>query len=135
MCTGERLLYFPSMGYCLLLAEAVSTVLVKTEPSIEGGLPVAQAQPQHDGGRGANGSERTACEQQEMGSGRTCARADTGARMRTTGRRLRRAAVYGIMAAVLVSYAVRTWLRNYDWLTEEALFESANRVGAACCMQ
>ncbi len=145
-CTGERLLYIPSMGFCLLLAEALSILLLRTEPSADGRLLLLQNQPQHDndgtagGGRGTNGSQGvqgTACEQLSTASGRTGAstRADTGAKKATAGRRLRRAGVYGIMAVVLVSYAVRTWVRNYDWLTEEALFESANRVGAACCMQ
>ncbi|GIL43829.1 hypothetical protein Vafri_1432 [Volvox africanus] len=43
-------------------------------------------------------------------------------------RRFCTAVTYAVMAAVLFLYAIRTWQRNWDWRTEEALFESAARV-------
>lgn len=34
-----------------------------------------------------------------------------------------------LVAALLAAYAVRTFARNWDWETEEALFRSAEKVG------
>lgn len=34
-----------------------------------------------------------------------------------------------LVAALLAAYAARTFVRNWDWETEEALFRSAEKVG------
>ncbi|GFR39826.1 hypothetical protein Agub_g319, partial [Astrephomene gubernaculifera] len=48
--------------------------------------------------------------------------------LRYDSRRLVRVLLYGMMVVVLVLYAVHTWRRNYDWWSEETLFESAGKV-------
>ena len=78
---GERLLYMPSLGFCLLLGELLTAW---------------------------------------VGSGKTQLGALHGGASRITG-----ALVVG---ALLMSYGVRTWVRNADWATEETLFLAALRV-------
>ncbi len=39
-----------------------------------------------------------------------------------------------MIATLLAAYAARTYLRNRDWETEEALFRAAEKVNIASCM-
>lgn len=75
---GERLLYMPSVGFSLLLAQPLASAARAASP----GQPPHAARP----------------------------------------------AVCLAAAALLGGYAARTWLRNRDWVSEEALFASALRV-------
>lgn len=43
-------------------------------------------------------------------------------------------AAAAMIATLLAAYAARTYLRNRDWGTEEALFRAAQKVFFAACM-
>lgn len=78
---GERLLYMPSLGFCLLLAEPLSL----------------------------------AC-------------ASRASAPRPGASSVARGAAWLSVTALLGAYGARTWMRNYDWFSEEALFRAALRV-------
>ncbi|GIL81905.1 hypothetical protein Vretifemale_10876, partial [Volvox reticuliferus] len=164
---GERLLYFPSIGFCLLVSELLSGVLLwaagdneatgDTQPPtrVAAAEGAATADSASAGARasGQSGGEADTGDGASVGvaaaaggpaaadgtiagqcpsRGSSAVRAGGGCaatRDRLVAmRRIRTAATYAVIAAVLVFYAVRTWQRNWDWRTEEALFESAGRV-------
>ena len=84
---GERLMYMPSIGFCLLLGEGLAVVLEGTHT--RGGASAAR--------RWAASFSRTLV-------------------------------ALGCIA-MLTAYAAKTYSRNWDWLTEEHLFLSAQKVG------
>ncbi|KAG2501825.1 hypothetical protein HYH03_000324 [Edaphochlamys debaryana] len=131
---GERLLYFPSVGFCLLAAEGLGGALARAE----GQRPQPRTAPAGDavgtitGARsGAAGARAAAGD--GKGAAASAAEKSGGA---AGVRRAVRMAVYGFMAVVLMSYALRTWSRNWDWRSEAALFTSAEQVcGASAKVQ
>ncbi|GLI69944.1 hypothetical protein VaNZ11_014682, partial [Volvox africanus] len=166
---GERLLYFPSIGFCLLVSELLSGVLLwaagDNEATADAKLPVARVaelppytQPpataattkgpsasRRGSGSGQNGGEEGTGDGASVGmaadgttAGQCSSRGGSPGRAGegcaaiigriVATRRVRTAVTYAVMAAVLFLYAIRTWQRNWDWRTEEALFESAARV-------
>ncbi|KAK9831331.1 hypothetical protein WJX81_003095 [Elliptochloris bilobata] len=94
---GERLLYAPSIGFCLLAADALARLAGPHLPR----LMLLWAP----------GDAGSAVEEPE-------------------GQRLpmRARAAAALTAALLAAYAARTFARNLDWETEEALFRSAEKV-------
>ncbi|KAG2448974.1 hypothetical protein HYH02_005728 [Chlamydomonas schloesseri] len=144
---GERLLYFPSIGYCLLLAELAALALGWAQGgdagggggrsnSGEGGEAEQAAGANHDSAAVASqagsaagvldGSVGSSHASSASGSRRSSSRGRRG--QRGPAGAVVRALVYCAMAATLAGYSWRTWARNADWLTEERLFEAANRV-------
>lgn len=140
---GERLLYFPSVGYCLLLADLFGKLLpaeagqqqqlVSSQP---GGQPADTAQQSQEGGQGqldpdraqaaataaaADGSDAI----KQAGPGQASSITSKGSHRRSLG------SVLVALAVVVVccGYAGRTLLRNADWWDEERLFVAAEQVG------
>ena len=94
---GERLLYLPSVGACMLVAEGLETVFSGGHPPNRGGASNPGTPETEEGPRG---------------------------RRRTHG--LLRKAAAGFVAAALVSVgAVRTVRRNEAWRDDAALFAAA----------
>lgn len=100
---GERLLYAPSVGFCLLLARLLGGWLA---PGDEGG----------SGGSGGSGSSNTTEQQQQQ------------QRQKSRWQQRKRAAAATAALLLLAFYAARTAVRNRDWRDEERLFEAALRV-------
>ncbi|KAK9908411.1 hypothetical protein WJX75_007517 [Coccomyxa subellipsoidea] len=96
---GERLLYAPSIGYCILLADLVAWLAGDALPGI---LQLWRESPGHLKDEGLK-SER-----------------------RKMGMRGRVAAV--LLVVMLTGYTWRTFDRNWDWEDEERLFRSALKV-------
>jgi hypothetical protein len=84
---GERLLYMPSLGFCLLLAEPLARASGPVHMLEKGEKPLPAASSSQ-----------------------------------------RRAAAWLITILLLLSYGVRTAVRNRDWESEETLFLAAMRV-------
>jgi hypothetical protein len=99
---GERLLYFPSVGYCVLAADLLGWAW-------EGLQRAAGAQP--SSGARAGGA------------------AQTLGRARRVAARGAQAALALALVAGLALAVGKTWLRNEEWATEDALFMAAERVG------
>ncbi|KAL4459052.1 hypothetical protein ABPG75_013917 [Micractinium tetrahymenae] len=101
---GERLLYFPSVGYCILLAQPLAAAL----------RPLLSQESAGD-----------ACK--TNGSGSSSGSSNNGSK----AARLRRAGAVlaaAMLAGLLLFFAGRTVLRNEDWRDEERLFLSAQKV-------
>ncbi len=96
---GERLMYFPSAGICLIMAESLLLVYErdKIKPSIETSSP--------DAGEGGVGGIWTFYARIKL--------------------KLLKYAALLVFIAVSCFYAARTWMRNYDWLDQKTLFFSA----------
>ncbi len=116
---GERLLYFPSVGYCVLLADLLGQAWQGRQ---RGAAEVPQEQ---------QGSQPQVEQQPEQGAGGSSA-GSSGSSAQVSGMpaRLARALLVLLVLAALVLGAGRTWLRNEDWATEDALFLAAEKVGA-----
>lgn len=117
---GERLLYFPSVGYCLLIADLLSMMLPHTLFDND------SSKQQTDGcAAPANASNDSS----NISKGKL----DTDkARNKTLTMAVWRSR-HGffcaiVMVPLLLFYAGRTVLRNQDWLDEEVLFKSALQV-------
>ncbi|BDA47605.1 probable protein O-mannosyl-transferase TMTC4 [Coccomyxa sp. Obi] len=95
---GERLLYTPSIGYCILMADLLAVLAGDSLPGI---LLLWRQSP------GEGGNERQG-------------------RQRKTAGRKQLAAV--LVAVLLGGYMWRTIDRNWDWEDEERLFRSALQV-------
>jgi hypothetical protein len=102
---GERLLYLPSVGYCLLLAHALGGALL----------------PPDDDDDDAGGDSNS-----DNGSGGASGSSSSSSKAWRWRRGL--VALTLVAAPLLALYAVRTVTRNLDWRDEGALFESARRV-------
>jgi len=103
---GERLLYFPSIGFCLMLAELLGRML-----SPLSGPPSAPAS--------AAGSPPKISNTAADAAGSPSAAAGSSS---SAGRRW---CFLAVAAALLAGYAGRTFVRNIDWWDEERLFLSA----------
>ncbi|GLC66378.1 hypothetical protein PLESTF_000418100 [Pleodorina starrii] len=163
---GERLLYFPSIGYCLLVSELLSMVLLWADEGGDDGAgqaaAAAAAPAAARDGALAPAPAAAAAEDvhgNELGGGGGAFDGRRGGRAAVAGtsaaarsrrseaipvggtgggpsaaaaasvaRRAVQLLTYAFMAAVLALYTARTWQRNWDWRSEEALFESAGRV-------
>ena len=165
---GERLLYLPSVGYCLLLGEALAALLSLGVVLNLGAKPCMAADgvcdSGSDSGSGSGSGKQHRTEQQAQPSpaaakgARGSAPSPKGAttpptatapitppahssglssRQRLVGgggrwrRRLGRWLRLPVLLAcviVLALYAERTYRRNWDWLSEETLFLSAQKV-------
>lgn len=101
---GERLLYFPSLGFCLLAAEPLAAWL---QPGME--WRAGRRSPAQCSGA----SERAGSSAGQPASPALLARA-VGAAL--------------LLAAVLGLFSAKTLLRNLDWRDEEQLFRAAARV-------
>eukprot|EP00775_Hariotina_reticulata_P006105 gene6105-6343_t len=100
---GERLLYFPSIGFCLMLAELLGRL-----------LPSGPMAPTRVASRAPHKSET--------------ATADAAVNVPAAAGRssASRCVFFLVVAAVLlVGYAGRTFVRNMDWWDEERLFLAA----------
>jgi hypothetical protein len=120
---GERLLYMPSLGYCLLLAEPLAAACGRIrllEPA--GSVPDAAA--------AANGSSvATAPVAAKKGAAADApAAATTPASARSSGPSYRQWCGRLLALTLLLAYGGRTWVRNEDWASEETLFHAALRV-------
>lgn len=102
---GERLLYAPSIGFCLLAAELVGRAF---EPQPAAAAVDAATDKQQQQQQGQDGGSPSGSRHAPAGAGRWL--------------------VVGLVACVLVGYAGRTLLRCADWWDEERLFLSALRV-------
>eukprot|EP00887_Chlorella_sp_A99_P006721 scaffold3.g6721.t1 len=111
---GERLLYMPSVGACLLAAELLAAALTWQTAA-------------HGAGANDGASASTGSSSGKPGPGAEEAAAAAAARRRRAAR-LRAAAAAVLLAALLAAFAVRTVTRNRDWADEEALFRAAERV-------
>jgi len=95
---GERLLYLPSIGLCLILAYVLS---VAYHGRVTDELP-PKATPATDTGASST--------------------------LERLGRFLRKALVVLVAVAIIASYANLTYQRNFHWDSEETLFLSAAQV-------
>jgi hypothetical protein len=125
---GERLLYFPSVGYCLLLADLLGQAWL----GLQAGGPNRVQEPQQS--QPQQGSAAQEPQQQEQGasapqSGGASAAGGSG-KSRAAGAVpvLARALLVLLVLCGLLVGAARTWLRNEDWTTEDALFLAAEKV-------
>ena len=130
---GERLLYFPSVGYCWLLADLSGRLLpspkAAKEASTAASRPHADATGVSDGtallskaSDGCGGSGGTKSTSSSKGSSKL------GSWGKAKG------ALLGLLLLLLLGgYSLRTWLRCFDWLNEEKLFLSAMKVCPDSC--
>jgi hypothetical protein len=103
---GERLLYMPSLGFCLLLAEPLASSC--------GSFSVLDADDDVTAASSIGTSDTT---RSALRSSEQLVQAHRTSVHQPAGRLL--------SLALMVAYGVRTWLRNYDWASEETLFRSA----------
>ena len=117
---GERLLYMPSVGFCLLVAHAAMLLL-----GPGGRLVLAQA-AQWAGLAGVSVTSSGQQARQADGSNGAGHASGTPAAGRLWGTRA--AATGGTFLALLLACASKTVLRNGDWMDEELLFIAAQKV-------
>ena len=127
---GERLLYMPSVGFCLLVAHAAMLLL---GPGGRSGLAqVAQwagLAGVSVGRHHASKSSSTSPEQQaRQTDGSNKAGQASGTPTAGQLRGTRAAATGGTFLALLLALASKTVLRNSDWMDEELLFIAAQKV-------
>jgi hypothetical protein len=127
---GERLLYSPSIGFCLLAVEALSAALPSLWlPSADMQQQQQQPQQQPDSLRvGDAFQDQAAADQQACSDGWVPGsdRAKQDSSERCTSARS-----WGVLLLVVLllgGYAGRTVLRNMDWRDDEHLFLSALQV-------
>ncbi|KAF6265952.1 hypothetical protein COO60DRAFT_771390 [Scenedesmus sp. NREL 46B-D3] len=134
---GERLLYFPSVGFCLLAADLTGWLL---QPSnAEQGPASVQQQRQQQSQSNSGSDATTSCPTAVGDGGAADDAADSGVTApapsisnsdRTNTQRNSAGAVLAVVLvlAVCCGYALRTLLRNADWWDEERLFIAAQQV-------
>ena len=127
---GERLLYMPSVGFCLLAAHAVMLLLGPGGRSALAhaaqcaglaGVSVGRAPSSNSGSTGSEQQARQA--DGSDGPGRSRGTPPAGRLWGT-----RAAAAGGAFLALLLACASKTVLRNSDWKDEELLFIAAQKV-------
>jgi hypothetical protein len=128
---GERLLYFPSIGYCLLVADLLGWLLRPHSAAQAAAAAVTAQQEQQQRLQSSSQSEPV----QDGQSGAANADASPAAPNATQSSRSNApyklpGAVLAMLLVVIVccGYAVRTLLRNADWWDEERLFLAAEQV-------
>jgi hypothetical protein len=126
---GERLLYYPSIGYCWLVADLLGVLFLS-----KGGASSssAAAQSQVNGHPTATPPPAAAAAATTEASGAAAAAkpttTTTSSNSSSAGSPWRKRLLLGVVGVVLAAYAARTWLRNMDWVDEEALFVAAQKV-------
>ena len=127
---GERLLYMPSVGFCLLVAHAVMLLLgpggraALAQAAQCAGLAGVSVGRPHASNSGSTSSEQQAG--QAVGSHGPGQASGTPTAGRLWGTRA--AAAGGAFLALLLACASKTVLRNSDWKDEELLFIAAQKV-------
>lgn len=125
---GERLLYSPSIGFCLLVAELLGAVLPDTwqqqgataqQPEAEGKL---QTTPQ----QGVDAAKQQGSDQ-HLPTPKPGLKAESK-RAGSPPTSHRNLGVLLLCGVLLAGYSARTVLRNQDWWDEERLFVAALRV-------
>ncbi len=118
---GERLMYMPSVGFSLLMGESLATLLVRVICLID---PVYLIQIRGIGiifpPQGWIDEWRRSPE----ASSKNIAKSGFFTAMRGLGWMVLMISCLGM----LVAYGAKTYRRNWDWLSEEALFLSAQEV-------
>lgn len=150
---AERLMYLPSVGFVLLVAEAASlaagggvgpcphmceAVMARCRDGNcaadgSGGIGSGSSSSSGSGGVGATDSH-SGDAIGNIGSG--CGGGGSGTASGGTGgslgalswRGAARLMLFAWCGCVLAAYAARTYVRNWDWLSEEDLFVSAQKV-------
>eukprot|EP00899_Mesostigma_viride_P019802 jgi/Mesvir1/27823/Mv07501-RA.1 len=107
---GERLLYLPSTGFCMLLATLLFHLLAPATP------PDGDATVRIKGAKGSSGASKKAA----IDGGK-----DKGA---SVAGQVSTAWAWRVVAVIVFAFSWRTWTRNVDWLNEATLFESAMNV-------
>ena len=124
---GERLLYMPSVGFCLLVAHAVMLLLGPGGRSILAQAAqwaaLAGVRP-HASNSGSTTSEQRAWQAHGSDGAGQASGTHTAGRLWGT----RAAAAGGTFLALLLACASKTVLRNNDWMDEELLFIAAQKV-------
>ena len=123
---AERVLYMPSVGYCMLLAHLTTVVddtaqraspkLLHYSSAAADAPPSSSAQPP----RSSPGAGAAECNQESPGSSRTsarCPRPPRGCCFRGFGG--------VIFSGVVALYAWRCAVRSRDFVSEEVLYEAA----------
>ncbi|KAL6064487.1 Protein O-mannosyl-transferase tmtc3 [Balamuthia mandrillaris] len=96
---AERVLYLPSVGFCLGLSYLLSNLLSSSTPTfLSPSTPVAKVQAQ------------------------------TTEVERPKNQRLRFLLFWAVVLVILLCFSVRTWTRNLDWQSNGTLFASAMAV-------
>jgi hypothetical protein len=108
---GERLLYVPSIGYCILIAQPLAAAL---QPLLDQRT------------RGSCSTTGNSCSTVADGGG-------TARRRHVKLRSLLCGAAALVLAAMLCFFTAKTVLRNLDWLDEERLFTAAQKVWCVPC--
>jgi hypothetical protein len=136
---GERLLYFPSIGYCVLVADLLGWLLRPSSAVAAAELQQQQQQqvqssvePEAKAQTSAPAESHDAAATAAAGSDPPSAAAQD-VPMASRGSRRQRVSAGVVLATLLVltlccGYAVRTVLRNADWWEEERLFLAAQQV-------
>ena len=122
---GERLLYCPSVGFCLLAAEPLAAAL---RPLLRAEAPAAAAQ---DGGGSKEvpaPASKPAAAAAKTAAAATAAPQGGGGRAASRAAQARAVVVAALLAAYLAFFCGKTLLRNREWRDEETLFRAAERV-------
>jgi hypothetical protein len=138
---AERSLFLPSLGACVLISEAVMWFCAQLYPdpsqldapqtqgdAVDPGNP---PQPAHDDvpSGSQDGLRRRHHSRKPVVSAPTSVVHDTDPlfpRLPPHRSRIlhRLQVLLGVVFTLCMAYSVRAWIRNYDWLTEEALMKS-----------
>ncbi len=127
---GERLLYMPSVGFCLLAAHAVMLLLGPGGRSVLAhaaqwvGLAGGSVGRPHASNSGSTSSEQQARQADGSDGAGQASGTPTAGRLWGT----RAAAAGATFLALLLACASKTVLRNRDWMDEELLFIAAQKV-------
>jgi hypothetical protein len=125
---GERLLYSPSIGFCLLVAELLGAVLPDTWQQQGHAVqqPEAEDKLQTTAQQGVDAAKQQGSDQhwQRQKPGLK-ASPQGGSSTPTSYRSL---GVLLLCGVLLAGYSARTVLRNQDWWDEERLFVAALQV-------
>ena len=121
---GERLLYLPSIGFCLLAADAILNLLEKPGPAPKHSAKVSWAVP-------AVNLKGLAC---RRSSGRRSSWLSEQGLCWSDAQGKKRWPLGGLIAvgALVAGLCARTYLRNFDWADEEVLFQAAEQARLAC---
>jgi hypothetical protein len=135
---GERLLYFPSIGFCLLVADLLGWLL-RPSSAAEATKLQQQQQQRICSSAESEAKAQTSAPAEGNGAAATAANNDataaacdvhTESSSSSSPQRISTGAVLALLLALAVccGYAVRTLLRNADWWDEERLFIAAQQV-------
>jgi hypothetical protein len=138
---GERLLYFPSVGYCWLVADLLGRLLpaslsaqatqaseAQTEhPAAESD---AAAGPVSENGRASSTVIPNA---NSASSSSSSSNSRVGICSTASGSKAKGVLLGFLLVLLLGGFSIRTWLRCFDWLDEEKLFLSAMKVCPDSC--